>query len=130
MTDWLDFAVVMLSSAGRERRTHGRAGVGCCAAGSAERACAARSRPSMRKKLETLKVQLQAEAALKLETYRATLKGQGDAELEKLRASLAIAAARAQCPVWWTGRAPLRGDCCGARAAAAFSPGRASVGPA
>ncbi|MFC6307229.1 hypothetical protein E2553_37790 [Paraburkholderia dipogonis] len=91
MTDWLDFAVVMLSSAGVSVALTAalvwllRSWIGERVRGAIQAEYA--------EKLETLKVQLQAEAALKLETYRATLKGQGDAELEKLRASLAIAAA-------------------------------------
>jgi hypothetical protein len=90
MTDWQDFSVMMLSSAGVSAVLSGavvwllRTWIGERVRGAIQAEYAA--------KLEMLKAQLQADVALKLETYRATLKGQGDVELKKLRASLAIAA--------------------------------------
>ncbi|MCA7965700.1 hypothetical protein LGM54_22280 [Burkholderia cenocepacia] len=92
MKDWIDFAVVMLSSAGVSIALTG-ALVWLLRTWIGERVRSA-IQAEYAEKLETVKAQLQADAALKLETYKATLKGRGDAELEKLRASLAIAAAQ------------------------------------
>ncbi|HKR47361.1 MAG TPA: hypothetical protein VJU59_48160 [Paraburkholderia sp.] len=91
MKDWMDFVVVMLSSAGVSIVLTGalvwllRTWIGERVRGAIQAEYAV--------KLETLRTQLQADAALKLETYKATLKVQGDTELAKLRASLEIAAA-------------------------------------
>jgi hypothetical protein len=90
MTDWLDFAVVMLSSAGVSAVLTA-ALVWLLRIWIGERMRSA-IQAEYAERLETLKAQLQGDAAVKLETYKATLKGQGDAELEKLRAALAIAA--------------------------------------
>ncbi|WP_454875194.1 hypothetical protein [Paraburkholderia xenovorans] len=92
MSDWMDFAVVMLSSAGVSVALTG-ALVWLLRTWIGERVRVA-IQAEYAEKLETLKTQLQADAALTLETYKATLKARGDAELEKLRASLAIAAAQ------------------------------------
>ena len=92
MKDWIDFATVLLSSAGVSAALAG-ALIWLLRTWMGERLRAA-IQAEYAEKLETLKTQLQADAALKLETYKATLKGQGDVELEKLRASLAIAAAQ------------------------------------
>ncbi|HIE5945970.1 hypothetical protein AAB992_33065 [Burkholderia contaminans] len=92
MKDWMDFAAVMLSSAGVSIALTG-ALVWLLRTWIGERVRSA-IQAEYAEKLEAVKAQLQADAALKLETYKATLKGQGDAELEKLRASLAVAAAQ------------------------------------
>jgi hypothetical protein len=129
MTGTSDFAVMLLSSAGASMVLSGalvwllRTWIGERLRGAIHAEYA--------EKPETLKVQLQADAALKLETYRATLKGQGDAELEKLCVSLAIAAAARNAQ--YGGLVERRFEAIAAvhgRAPVAFSPGRASAGPA
>lgn len=90
MTGASDFAVTLLSSAGASVFLSGaliwlfRTWIGERLRGVIQTEYAV--------KLETIRVQLKADADAKLESHKAVLKAQGDVELERLRSALAIAA--------------------------------------